>query len=148
MSWRAPAVGDLQAAMTGTEIVELEDLALADGQTGLVAAVLTATVALVRGYLRGYAPTSMGAAGTLPPELIGPAMDIAVMKLYRRADKEPSDVRKAAAEAAMKLLTEALPKGEFRVEAPAETDGTTTAGATPSVSTTTRDDYVETYDGL
>ena len=147
MAWVTPTAADLRAAMTAAEVSELGSLSKAQGQADVVTAILAVVVDLVRGYVRAYRPNLAGPEGTIPAQLLAPAMDIAVVRLIERAGEEPSQARARALEQAMKLLAD-VAAGRFVVETGAEAAALPIASASPSVSTTTRDNFRANYDGL
>jgi hypothetical protein len=132
MAWITPAESDLLTTISETELATYRAAALAGGQADPVAPTLAQVVDLVRGYVGAYRPNTLGAAGTIPQKLLAPAIDLVAVRLPQRVGVPPKDVRKAAADAAVRLL-EQVAAGDFNIEEPDEGSTEITSAPRPSI---------------
>lgn len=89
MSWITPSADDAKTRLTGAELAAYRTAALAAGQADPLTQVMLDAVNEARGYIAagGYA---MGAAGTIPPQTLAPALAIIC---YRLATRLPIGVK-------------------------------------------------------
>lgn len=123
--WRALTETDLLSRLSATELERVRAKAV-EMEGDPIADAITQVVDEVRGYIAGNGSVTMGAAGTLPPRLIGVALDILVPVVYRRVGGvmvDLDDQRTKAADEARKLLRD-VAAGKFVV-----TDGASGAEA-------------------
>jgi hypothetical protein len=132
MAWMTPSETDLLTSLSETELATYRAAALASGQADPVAPTLAQVVDLVRGYVGAYRPNTLGAAGTIPQKLLAPAIDLAAVRLPQRVGVPPKDVRKTAADAAVRLL-EQVAAGDFNIEEPDVTSPEITSAPRPSI---------------
>ena len=132
MAWISPTENDLLTSLSETELATYRAAALASGQADPVAPTLAQVVDLVRGYVGAYRPNTLGEAGTIPQKLLAPAIDLAAVRLPQRVGVPPKEVRKAAADQAIRLL-EQVAAGVFNIEEPDEASTETTSAPSPSV---------------
>lgn len=131
--WISPTENDLLTSLSETELASYRSAALASGQADPVAPTLAQIVDLVRGYVGAYRPNVLGAAGTIPQKLLAPAVDLVAVRLPQRVGVTPKDVRKAAADAAIRLL-EQVAAGDFNIEEPDVASAETTSAPRPTIS--------------
>jgi hypothetical protein len=132
MAWIIPSENDLLTSLSETELAAYRAAALASGQADPVAPTLAQVVDLVRGYVGAYRPNTLGEAGTIPQKLLAPAIDLAAVRLPQRVGVPPKDVRKSAADAAVRLL-EQVAAGVFNIEEPDTTSTEITSAPTPTI---------------
>lgn len=113
MAWIAPTRENLTAALSIDEQRFYREK-LATEEDGLVASVLERAVARCWGYLR-KSGVRLGAAGTLPPEVLPYAMDLAAYNLIVRINLIPSEGRTRLNEEAIAFL-EKVAEGDATVE--------------------------------
>ena len=82
--WRVPTENDLETVLTGPEIAAVKTAALEVGSGNPVPATLENVVDEVRGYIAGCSRNRLGAAGTLPTQLIAVAMTVVRERLLNR----------------------------------------------------------------
>jgi hypothetical protein len=133
MAWIIPQESDLLTSLSETELAAYRAAALASGQADPVAPTLAQLVDLVRGYVGAYRPNTLGAAGTIPQKLLAPLVDLAAVRLPQRVGVPPKDVRKSAADAAVRLL-EQVAAGVFNIEEPDVATTETTSALGPTIS--------------
>lgn len=115
--WRKPTEDDLTTALSIDERrFYLEKFAV--DADAIVPAVLARAVDRCWGYLR-KSGVALGAPGTLPPEVIPVAMDIACYNLIVRINLTPSEGRQKLYEEAIAFL-EAVAEKKMSVEPGAE----------------------------
>ncbi len=132
MAWIIPTENDLLTSLSETELAAYRAAALASGQADPVAPTLAQIIDLVRGYVGAYRPNILGAAGTIPQKLLAPAIDLVAVRLPQRVGVPPKEVRKAAADAAVRLL-EQVASGDFNIEEPDVASTETTSAPRPSI---------------
>lgn len=123
MSWRAILESDILTRISGPELEGFRNAALASGQEDPVDDVITQITDQVRGYCAANNAITLGAAGTIPERLLGPALDIIAVEIQLRAAGsiiDPDEERRKKAERAYRLLQD-VAAGRFAVE---DTDGT------------------------
>lgn len=126
--WRKPTETDLTAALSIDERrFYLERFAV--DADAIVPAVIARAVDRCWGYLRRSGVT-LGEAGTLPPEVMPAAMDIACHNLIVRINLTPSEARQRLYEDAVAYL-EGVAKGETSVEPGAEAPADQYTGPNP-----------------
>jgi hypothetical protein len=119
-------------ALSETELATYRAAALASGQADPLAPTLAQVVDLVRGYVGAYRPNTLGPDGTIPQKLLAPAIDLVAVRLPQRVGVPPKDVRKSAADQAVRLL-ERVAAGEFNIEEPATATEETTSAPRPTI---------------
>ena len=132
MSWILPAESDVLTALSETELATYRAAALASGQADPLAPTLAQVVDLVRGYVGAYKPNTLGLPGTIPQKLLAPALDLVAVRLPQRVGVPPKDVRKSAADQAVRLL-EQVAAGVFNIEEPDSPSLETTSAPRPSI---------------
>jgi hypothetical protein len=132
MSWIIPAEADVLTVLSETELATYRAAALAGGQADPVAPTLAQVVDLVRGYVGAYRPNTLGAPGSIPQKLLATALDLVAVRLPQRVGVPPKDVRKAAADHAIRLL-EQVADGSFNIEEPDDATTETTAAPRPTI---------------
>jgi len=132
MAWIIPAETDVLTALSETELATYRAAALANGQADPLAPTLAQVVDLVRGYVGAYKPNTLGLPGTIPQKLLAPALDLIVVRLPQRVGVPPKEVRKAAADQAVRLL-EQVAAGIFNIEEPVVPTDEVTAAPSPSI---------------
>ena len=70
--------------------------------------------------------------GTIPQKLLAPALDLVAVRLPQRVGVPPKDVRKSAADQAVRLL-EQVAAGVFNIEEPDSPSLETTSAPRPSI---------------
>jgi len=142
MSWSAPTRETLIESLSSEELDRLVDMGV-DNNQDLLNGILTRTVNFVRGFLRRSGCT-MGASGTIPAELLAPAMDYAAVDLLVRAGvdvkTERTDRRTEA-----RIIFEQVAKGQFDVEDPSGSNAESAGGPSPSVTARDRS-FGRTYE--
>lgn len=111
MSWRAITEADVVNRMGGPELEGLRAAALADGQSDPVAATIALIVSKVRRACISNGNITMGAAGTIPEDLLTEALDLIVWEIMKRPgaailDDKGSNARHDAVNKADKVLHE------------------------------------------
>src|SRR5271156_512205 len=104
MAWITPAEPDVLTVLSETELATYRAAALASGQADPLPPTLAQVVDLVRGYVGADRPTTLGVSGTIPQKLLAPALDLVAVRLPQRVGVPPKDVRKSAADQAIRLL--------------------------------------------
>ena len=118
--------------LSEAELATYRAAALAGGQADPVAPTLAQVVDLVRGYVGAYKPNTLGLAGTIPQKLLASALDLVAVRLPQRVGVSPKDVRKTAADQAIRLL-EQVAAGDFNIEEPDNSTTETTAAPRPTI---------------
>jgi len=122
MSWTAITEALLVTRISGSELTALRAAALADGQADPVAPAIAQVTDLVRGYVAACARNSLGAAGTIPAKLIGPACTLVMAAICARVPGYALDEdRRADRRNAIDLL-EQVAACKFAVEDPDSTE--------------------------
>jgi hypothetical protein len=137
MAWIVPAESDVLTVLSGTELATYRAAATASGQADPVAPTLAQVVDLVRGYVGAYKPNTLGLPGTIPQKLLAPALDLVAVRLPQRVGVAPKDVRKSAADQAVRLL-EQVSAGDFNIEEPASATLEVTSAPRPSIAANSR----------
>lgn len=137
MAWITPAESDVLTVLSETELATFRAAATANGQADPLAPTLAQVVDLVRGYVGAYKPNTLGLAGTIPQKLLAPALDLVAVRLPQRVGVPPKDVRKSAADHAVRLL-EQVAAGVFNIEEPDSATSETTSAPRPSINGNTR----------
>lgn len=122
MAWRAITVADLTTRLSGSELEGFRAAALASGQSDPVQPVIDQITDLVRGYIAGCEDNTLGLEGTIPTKLLGPALDLIVPEISKRAAGmilDSKGLRADAAERAMSILRD-VSRCDLRIEAPEE----------------------------
>jgi len=132
MAWIVPTEADVLTVLSETELASYRALATADGQADPLLPTLAQVVDLVRGYAGAWRPNTLGLPGTIPQKLLAPALDLVAVRLPQRVGVPPKDVRRAAADQAVRLL-EQVAAGEFNIEEPDDISSETTAAPRPSI---------------
>ena len=132
MAWITPAESDVLTALSETELATYRAAATATGQADPLAPTLAQVVDLVRGYVGAYKPNTLGLPGTIPQKLLAPALDLVAVRLPQRVGVPPKDVRKSAADQAVRLL-EQVAAGTFNIEEPDSPTLETTEAPRPSI---------------
>lgn len=131
--WIQPTEADVLTVLSEAELSTYRATATASGQADPVAPTLAQVVDLVRGYVGANGPNTLGAAGTIPQKLLAPALDLVAVRLPQRVGVPPKEVRKDAADRAVRLL-EQVAAGTFSIEEPDEATRETTAAPRPSLA--------------
>jgi len=132
MAWITPAESDVLTVLSEAELATYRAAALAGGQADPLAPTLTQVVDLVRGYVGAYKPNTLGLSGTIPQKLLAPALDLVAVRLPQRVGVTPKDVRKTAADQAVRLL-EQVASGDFNIEEPDNATRETTSAPRPTI---------------
>jgi hypothetical protein len=132
MAWITPAESDVLTVLSETELATYRAAALASGQADPLTPTLAQVVDLVRGYVGAYGPNTLGLPGTIPQKLLAPALDLIAVRLPQRVGVPPKDVRKTAADQAVRLL-EQVAAGIFNIEEPDNSTTETTAAPRPTI---------------
>ena len=117
MAWRKPTEEDLTTAFSIDERRFYMERFAVDADA-IVPAVIARAVDRCWGYLR-KSGVALGPAGTLPPEVMPSAMDLACYNLVVRINLTPSDGRQKLYDAAIAFL-EAVADKKMSVEPGAE----------------------------
>jgi hypothetical protein len=133
MAWITPAESDVLTALSETELAIYRAAATANGQADPLAPTLAQVVDLVRGYVGAYKPNTLGLPGTIPQKLLAPALDLVAVRLPQRVGVPPKEVRKAAADQAVRLL-EQVAAGIFNIEEPVTPTSETTEAPSPTIA--------------
>lgn len=99
--WRKPTVADLEATLDPEEAEAFS--ASSDITTDVLANLLGRTAGFVRSFLRHNPSVSshMGPDGTIPEDVMSPAMDYLVVDVLKRISVQPTDIRIQARKDAM-----------------------------------------------
>ena len=138
---------DVLTVLSETELATYRAAATAVGQADPLAPTLAQVVDLVRGYVGAYKPNTLGLPGTIPQKLLAPALDLVAVRLPQRVGVAPKDVRKNAANQAVRLL-EQVASGVFNIEEPDSATLETTSAPRPSISARYRHFTPRTEEGL
>ena len=135
MAWARITEADLLTKISGDELETFRATALGSGQVDPVEPAITTVTNLVRGHVRANPVNTLGAEGTIPKELLGPALDLLVIEIQKRCAGlliDLSDTRKRAADTAMNILSRVASK-QFAIENP-ETHETGITKPKPSIT--------------
>ena len=104
MSWRVITEADLKTRISGAELETLRAAHLAEGQDDPIPALIAQVTSRVRRACATPGTITMGAAGTIPEDLLSEALDLIVRELMKRpgyiADDALTKTRLAAADSA------------------------------------------------
>jgi hypothetical protein len=101
--WRKLTEDDLVATLSRREVDGYKD----DFEIDAVAVLLADTTAWARGYIRSNGEVRMDPdETTLPASCVSPAMDYAALKVLKRLNIEPKEVRKTAYKEAIAFFRE------------------------------------------
>ena len=137
MAWIIPEESDVLTVLSDTELSAYREAAIAAGQTDPLAPTLAQVVDLVRGYVGANRLNTLGVAGSIPQKLLAPALDLLAVRLPQRVGVPPKEVRKRAADQAVRLL-EQVAAGTFVVEEPEVASEETTFSPRPTISSNQR----------
>jgi len=128
--WRSITLDDIAATVSQAEL-EAYRRSAADSGADPVAALLTRTAEMVRGYIRANNSIRLSPNSVfLPDSLISPACDYAAFDILKRFPGKITDARNDARKAAVDLF-KSIASGVFTPESFADT-GETPQGATTS----------------
>jgi hypothetical protein len=147
MAWIAIAETDLVTRISGDELEGFRAAALAAGQVDPVAPAIEQVTDMIRGYVAACATNVLGDDGKIPDKLLGPALDLIVLEVMKRAAGvviDPEGARAKSAGNAIRLL-ERVADCKFAIDDP--TTGKT-SNPTPSFSGRTRQFTPTTEEGL
>src|SRR5262249_19876817 len=133
-----PAESDVLTVLSETELATYRAAATADGQADPLAPTLAQVVDLVRGYVGAWKSNTLGLPGTIPQKLLAPALDLVAVRLPQRVGVAPKEVRRDAAEQAVRLL-ERVSSGDFNIEEPDDATPEATSAPRPSIRANSRD---------
>jgi hypothetical protein len=132
MAWLIPSENDVLTVLSETELATYRAAATASGQADPLAPTLAQVVDLVRGYVGAYRPNMLGLPGTIPQKLLAPALDLLAVRLPQRVGVPPKEVRKTAADRAVRLL-EQVAAGTFTIEEPDAATTETMSAPRPTI---------------
>ena len=112
MAWRSLTTADVETSLGKPERDALAKVR-ADDAGDPLPAILASVTDLVRGYIGGA--VALGATG-LPPQVIQPAVDIAIYQLAKRVHAQSERQRKPPADDAIKLLEGIMDGDSFYLE--------------------------------
>jgi hypothetical protein len=130
MSWLRITEAQILTKMTATELSSFRASDLAAGQTDPIEDAIDTVTDKVRGHVAAWHANTLGAAGTIPKELLGAALDLLVLEIQTRAGGmliDLGDTRKTAAASAEALLGR-VAVGKYAIE---NTDTGVTGVAAP-----------------
>lgn len=107
MAWRAILDSDLKTRLSGSELQGFRAAALGTAQIDPVQPIIEQITDLIRGYVAACADNILGATGTIPDELMGPAIDLIVPEMSKRCAGvilDPKGLREKAADTALSIL--------------------------------------------
>jgi len=118
MAWRAILESDLLTRLSGSELSGFRAAAKAPGQIDPMQPIIDQITDLVRGYVAACADNPLGIDGTIPDELMGPAIDLIVPEMSKRCAGlilDPKGLREKAADTAMSILRD-VASCDFTIE--------------------------------
>ncbi|HTH49141.1 MAG TPA: phage protein Gp36 family protein, partial [Candidatus Limnocylindria bacterium] len=116
------------------------------GKADPVAEILSDVAGLVRGHVVKVA--ALGATGTIPEKLRGPALDIAAFRLTTRMGLEPTRAQETGHRDALRLLA-SVAAGEFDIDEPPPAEVSQPAAtARPRITARNRQFTRQKQDGL
>lgn len=143
MAWITLTSADLRNRLSDVEFSSVGEAQLAAGQTveSVLAEVFEGVVRLIRGH--AARKNTLGPAGTIPDETKDAALAILRFRVFTRLPDLGllSDDRRTEYKDAMKLL-DALGRGDFVIEAPAEASTEISAATSASEVVMARPDHV------
>jgi phage gp36-like protein len=110
MAWTALTAAQVLNDLNNAEVEKYREI-IADGQSDPLPDILARTTDYVRGFVGKQVP--LDAAG-LPPEVLNPAVDIAIYRLCKRVQTSSAEQRKPAADDAEEFL-KGVAKGDTAV---------------------------------
>lgn len=139
MAWISITEQDVESRLSGPELAASKSLALAPGQSGVLAEIIAQVVGEARGYVAAHASNTLGLGETLPQKLLGSAL---AMIRYRLATRLPvksllTDDRVKENDAAIRLM-ERVADGKYSVEEPTTAETEAAAAPYTSASSVTR----------
>ena len=146
MAWISITEDLVKTRLTGPEVNALKSAALAAGQTGVLADVISGVVKEWRGRLRKW--HTLGAGNTLPDELEHHVLAVIRYRLFTRLPAMKAlldELRVKEYDAAMKAQTEL---SDMAFEAPATEDTTNAGVPLPSVTKADREMSRDQQTGL
>lgn len=138
MSWRTITTDDLLLKLSGPELDGFRNAALeaSPAQADPVAGVILQVTQTCRGFIsRNQNNLPMGAPGTMPETLIGPAVDLIVLDIMSRAAGtilDPENQRRKNAEAAREIFRQVAKADIVLEKAMTDQDTTVLAYIQPS----------------
>jgi hypothetical protein len=148
MSWRAITEDDIKTRISGSELETLRSAHLADGQADPIPSVISQITSRVRRACESAADIAMGAAGTIPEDLLSEALDLIVRELMKRpgyvADDALTKIRMEAAELADKALQRVAAGDETIEDADPSSTETTASFISEDSKTYPEDDELMT----
>lgn len=144
MPWISIAPADLSLVLNSAEIATATRFTT-ENQVDVIAEAISQSVALVRGYVAQRSPLDQ--AGTIPDSLKGSALALAAVQVLTRVKLTVSEARNKASDDARSLLR-SVGRGEFFVEAPANTVSTAIESALPSFENSHRHFTHHSQDGI
>ena len=136
MAWRAITEADVLTQISGPELEAIRAAALGSGQVDPVQPTLDLVTREVRGYVAGCARNRLGAAGTVPDELIGHAVSLAVMRIMPRAAGLVIGEQREKAAADARAALKDVAACRFAIEQPATESTEETGGGDVEMATT------------
>ena len=130
MSWTKPTRDDLTASLSENEIGAYSG---SSDFTDAVEAILSRTVALVRGFVRAGGTRLSLSADLLPPALMAPAMDYAAFDLLKRFDIPINEDRRKARTDATELFNR-VAEGKMAIEPEDDPEGASAPAAAPAAA--------------
>lgn len=129
MAWITPSADDVKTRLTGAELAAFRTVALASGQADPITQIMLDCVNEVRGYVAagGY---TMGAAGTIPPQTLAPALAIISYRLATRLPLKVSEDRRKQYEDAIAYFRDVAAKRSLIEQ---DASGELAVGATSKV---------------
>jgi len=140
MSWTVLTADHVLGELNNAEVEKYRGL-VTDTQTDPLPGILSNTTNYVRGFVGKQVP--LDAAG-LPPEVVNPAVDIAIYRLCKRVQTDSAAQRKPAADDAEEFL-KGVAKGDTVVS---PSDGTVVTPQKPSVEEPDNKFQPEDQDGV
>ncbi|HTG44938.1 MAG TPA: phage protein Gp36 family protein [Verrucomicrobiae bacterium] len=128
MAWAALTATEVKTRLSGPELTALQSSALASGQADPLPDVIAQVTDEIRGYIAAASRNTLGAAGTLPPQVRSAALAIVRWRLGGRlavgsvGSMMQGESRRKEYEDALGLLKD-IAASRFAVEQP-ETEGT------------------------
>ena len=145
MAWRAPTENDLLGSISNAELAAYRAAVVADAQGDPVTARLAIVAEFVRGYIASNRENVLGAAGTLPETLIGPAMDYLAVDVIKRIPGRKIDPARDDARKAAITLFEQVASGKYAVSDP---DSGAVAASSPTINEPERKFDHDSQDGI
>lgn len=139
MSWITITEEDVKTRLAGAELTAFKTAALSPGQSNPLPEIISQVTDEIRGYVAACAHNTLDAAGTVPPRLLAPALN---MIRYRLATRLPGmkglidELRQKEYNDALAVLKD-VAACRFAVEDP-DGDATSTTSPTPDIVVPTR----------